>query len=125
MPLVRILPGSDVEGGSLDLIVNGRPTRFKKSAQGRLVAILLQNADNEVRIEDIDSYVQGKPATQNQRKQWLKNIRSRVRSEWLGLSDSDAERPELEVLESVNDGLVLHACVEFSLPLVRNQSEGT
>src|ERR1051326_1506490 len=113
-PLIRILDGSDLSTGRLNLDVNGRGFRLKQSNQGRLLSLLLKSSGDVVSYREIDQYVEGKPGKVggNTRKQWIKNLRERIRSDWLGLSDEVSERPELKILETVDEGLVLHAHVE-------------
>jgi CheY-like chemotaxis protein len=113
-PLIRILDGSDLATGRLNLDVNGRGFRLKQSNQGRLLSLLLKSRGDAVSYTEIDQYVEGRPGKVgvNTRKQWIKNIRERIRSDWLGLSDDVPERPELKILETVDEGLVLHAHVE-------------
>ena len=113
-PLIRILDGSDLATGRLNLEVNGRGFRLKQSNQGRLLSLLLKSRGDAVSYTEIDQYVEGRPGKVgvNTRKQWIKNIRERIRSDWLGLSDEVPERPELQILETVDEGLVLHAHVE-------------
>lgn len=111
-PIVRLLDGCDLVDGRLKLEVNGRSTGFRASAQGRLVALLLQSAEETVPFDEVDRYVAGGPVDENTRKQWLKNVRSKIRSDWLCVPEGDDSRPELEVLQTVEGGLVLHAMVE-------------
>lgn len=111
-PVVRVLPGTVLAQGLLKLEVNGREFQTQKSKQGRFLAVLLRSAGDAVSYEEIDRFVAGGPATENTRKQWLKNVREKIRQEWLGVEPDDSGRPELEVLETVEGGLVLHAFVE-------------
>jgi len=121
-PVIRILEGSDLGQGRLSLIVNGRESRVKKSNQGRLLSILLRSAGNVVTYAEIDRYVQRNAAKvgDNMRKQWIKNLRRDIRSDWLQLTDESDDRPELEILEAVEGGLILNAHVENMLDLKDN-----
>lgn len=111
-PLIRVRPGTDWRQGRLNLLVNGKPFRMQKSKQGLLLSILLKMHDEVVPYRDIDSFVEGRGVSENTRKMWVKNLREKIRAEWLGLSTDAPERPELSILETVEGGLVLHAFVE-------------
>ncbi|MDQ3816407.1 MAG: hypothetical protein M3362_01800 [Acidobacteriota bacterium] len=111
-PVIRVQPGTDWKQGRLNLVVNGKPFRMQKSKQGLLLSILLKKHDEVVPYRDIDSFVEGRGVSDNTRKMWVKNLREKIRAEWLSLSTDAPERPELSVLETVEGGLVLHAFVE-------------
>jgi CheY-like chemotaxis protein len=114
-PLVQILADTNVETGQLRLVVNGRPFSIQKSKQGRLLGLLLQRAGQEVSFDEIDHAVEGKGSIENKRKLWLKNVREKIREEWLGLDDCFPGRPELEILETRQDRVILHVYVEPGL----------
>lgn len=111
-PVVAVMPGSDWLSGRLNLTVNGRPFRMQKSKQGLLLGLLLRNHNEVVSYRQIDTCVEGRPVPENARKMWVKNLRDKIRGEWLGLTPDALERPELNILETVGGGLVLHAFVE-------------
>jgi CheY-like chemotaxis protein len=113
-PIVHILDGSDLRQGGLNLDVNGRVSRVRQSNQGRLLGLLLQFPGEVVSFSEIDRYVDGttKVINENTRKQWIKKVRERIHCDWMGLSAENAERPELDILETLDDALVLHAHVE-------------
>lgn len=110
-PIIQVNPSSDFNTGRLNLTVNGKAFQTQKSKQGLLLAILIKRHDETVFYGEIDREVQGEPVAENTRKMWIKNLREKIRADWLGLSTKDA-RPELDILETVDDGLVLHAFVE-------------
>ena len=113
---VRVLAGSVPSAGVLRLEVNGRKGNvgFKASKQGQIVSLLMERAGEVVLWEEIEEKLGISGADENMRKQWLKPIRAKIRSEWLALPRTVPGRPELAVLESVDGGVVLHASVEWA-----------
>jgi len=114
-PVVQVLPGSDPDAGSLRLRVNGRDSSFR-GKEGRLTVLLLQRHGDRLTYEEIDHVVWGKAIATNTRNQKINDVRSKIRTQWLGIAAGDRERPELTVLETVPGGLVLHAYVEWHPP---------
>ncbi|MFN3650364.1 MAG: hypothetical protein ACK47B_12375 [Armatimonadota bacterium] len=111
-PIVQVRPGSDLASGRLNLAVNGRECPPMRGNQGKFLAVLLQHFEESVSFEDLDEAVYGRDAVGDERKNLLKNVRLKIRTEWLQIEKADPHRPELEILESVEGGLVLHAAVE-------------
>jgi CheY-like chemotaxis protein len=111
-PIIKVNPSSDFNTGRLHLVVNEKVFQTQKSNQGLLLALLIKRHDETVRYSEIDQEVAGRPVAENTRKMWIKNLREKIRTDWLGLSTKDVRRPELDILETVDDGLVLHAFIE-------------
>lgn len=109
-PIVRLMPGSDITSGKLLLSVNGRPCQFK-GKEGRLAALLLRRCGEKVSCKEIDRAVWTQPVKANTRNQKVNDLRRKIRRGWIPPS-VEAERPELQVLESVEDGFILWAHLE-------------
>jgi DNA-binding response OmpR family regulator len=111
-PIIWVGRGTDWQSGRLELTVKGKPFRMQKSKQGLLLALMIKKHGEVVSYGSVDAFVEGRPVSDNTRKMWVKNLRDKIRGEWLGLTPDSPERPELEILETVEGGLVLHAFVE-------------
>jgi len=111
-PVVQVLDGSDLRVGKLCLRVNGNPSVFR-GKEGRLAALVLKRHGDVISYGEIDQAVWGKPVAANTRNQKINDVRAKIRTQWLSVAVVGEARPELQVLETVEGGLILHAYVEW------------
>jgi CheY-like chemotaxis protein len=111
-PVIKIMPGTNLGSGRLNLLVNGSTFELRKSLQGRLLSCLLRKPEEVINHHEIDCFVAGQPVTENIRNLWLSKLRSKIRADWLQWPPDSPLKPEHEILETLDNGLVLHAIVE-------------
>lgn len=111
-PVIKIMPGTNLGSGRLNLLINGSSFELRRSLQGRLLACLLQKPEELMSYQEIDYFVVGQSVNKNIRSLWLSKLRNKIRVDWLQWPPDSPLKPEHEILETLDNGLVLHAIVE-------------
>jgi CheY-like chemotaxis protein len=112
-PIVEVLGGSNLPGGVLRLVVNGKAFKMKVCQLAKVIGVLLANPKTLVSYESIKRDIgSGESVTNSDLKNWPKRFKEIIRSQWL-IEQAAADKKELaeKILESTSKGMRLNVHV--------------
>jgi hypothetical protein len=107
LPLIEILPESDLANGVLRLNVDNIFFKMNVSNISRILGYLLENPNKLIKLEKLKKEIfdNNSPVTKDEQTGWTKKIRDQIEAKWLKNKDRELAK---KILDSSSDGLILN-----------------
>lgn len=126
-PIIEIVDGSNLTGGILKLIVNGKRFSMRSSPIARILGALLKSPGTLLSLSQI-KHASGstKAVTKNDQKNWTRRIRAIIKEDWIEASESqDLKGLAERILKSSANGIQLNVQVLDLRSQSSNPSDAT